>query len=189
MRYGWRRRSEISRPRYWPALVVPMMGVAVILLLLGWEVSHADMDGENAGQISAVSQPNVELASGPAAGDAEAIPETQPDSGRFETASLRQRLTETDLKLNQGDAALIASKEKVQQLEIQLAATTQKIADAESRRDEALRVAGKMWEDWRHLRADLTAVCAAVNAAKKPATANPDAAAIAAACHDAKQQQ
>ena len=189
MRYGWRRRSEIGRPRYWTALIFPLIGVAVILLLLGWEVTHADMDGDYGGKLSASPQPDSELASTSGIGDVDAIPETQPDAGRFETASLRQQLTETDLKLNQGDAALISTKQRVQQLEVQLAATKDRIADAESRRDEALRTAGKMWEDWRHLRVELTAVCAAVNTAKKPAPANPDAAAVAAACRDANQQK
>ena len=134
-------------------------------------------------------QSDSELASASGIGDPDAIPETQPDPGRFETASLRQQLTETDLKLNQGDAALISTKQRVQQLEVQLAATKEKIADAESRRDEALRTAGKMWEDWRHLRVELTAVCAIVNAKPKSPPANQEAATVSAACHDANQQK
>ena len=66
------------------------------------------------------------------------------------------------MQLTQGNAALITANEKVQALESELAAANQKQADAKADRAEALRVAGKMWEDWRRLRQNLNAACGAL---------------------------
>ena len=86
------------------------------------------------------------------------------EASRHELADMRQELIDQKMQLTQGNAALITANEKVQALESELAAANQKQADAKADRAEALRVAGKMWEDWRRLRQNLNAACGALAA-------------------------
>jgi hypothetical protein len=184
MHYGWRRHSDIPRRRYWTALIVPLFAVAVILLGIVWELTRADSDVADADQAPAAAQPTVELASGPGFGDEGDSADTagaQLYASRHEAANLQEELSDATLQLQQGSAALVTSNEKVQTLEGELASATEKIAEAKADREEALRVAGKMWEDWRRLRKDLSAVCATLDAEKN----SPDA---ASACQDAKKE-
>ncbi len=168
MHYGWRRRPGSSRRRYWKALIVPLFAVAVILLGVLWEVSYGDVDSANR-NISrpAAAKSDVVFAAGlgqgdRGAGDASGTAGAELEATRHELAAMRQELTDQRLQLTQGNAALITANEKVQALESDLAAANQKQADAKADRAEALRVAGKMWEDWRRLRQNLNAACGAL---------------------------
>jgi hypothetical protein len=177
MHYGWRRRSGISHRRYWKtywkALIVPLFALAVILLGVLWEVSYGDADSANRNKVSpAAGKPDVVFAAGPVLGDSGDAANAELDASRHEVASLHQELVDENLQIEQGNAALITANQKVQALEGELAAATQKQAEAKADRAEALRVAGKMWEDWRSLRKNLEAACAALEAGNiKPATA------------------
>ncbi len=167
MHYGWRRRSGISHRRYWKAywkaLIVPLFAVAVILLGVLWEVSYGDADSANRTKVSpAAEKPDVVFAAGPIPGDSGDAASAELDASRHEVASLHQELVNENLQIEQGSAALITANQKVQALEGQLAAASQKQAEAKADRAEALRVAGKMWEDWRSLRNNLAAACAAL---------------------------
>jgi hypothetical protein len=177
MHYGWRRRSGISHRRYWKAywkaLIVPLFAVAVILLGVLWEVSYGDADSSNRNKVSpAAGKPDVVFAAGPIPGDSGDAANSELDASRHEVASLHQELVNKNLQMTQGNAALITANQKMQTLEVQLAEATQKQAEAKADRAEALRVAGKMWEDWRSLRKNLAAACAALEAGNiKTATA------------------
>ena len=194
MHYGWRRRSGSSHTIYWKTLIVPLFAVAVILLGVVWEVSYGDADGASRDKLlPADAKPGVVFASAPGisdtgAGRAADAASFELDASRHEVANLRQELVNENLQITQGNAALITANQKVQSLEGELAAATQKQNEAKADRAEALRVAGKMWEDWRALRKNLAAACAAVDANKSHAAPNPDSAAVAAACHDIKQE-
>jgi hypothetical protein len=180
MHYGWRRRSGSSHTIYWKTLVVPLFAVAVILFGVVWEASYGDADAASRDKLlPAEAKPGVVFASNPGVGlgtggliDAGDTASFDLDASRHEVAGLRQELVQEDLQITQGNAALITANQKVQTLEGELAAATQKQAEAKADRAEALRVAGKMWEDWRSLRKNLTAACAALEAGKiKPAPA------------------
>jgi len=194
MHYGWRRRSGNSHTIYWKTLIVPLFAVGVILLGVIWEIGYGDADGASRSKFPpADAKPGVVFASAPglsgtAASDAGDTASFDLDASRHEVASLRRELVEENLQISQGNTALITANQKVQTLEGQLAAAAQGQAEAKADRAEALRVAGKMWEDWRTLRKNLAAACAALDASKKLAAPNPDAAEVAAACHDVKQE-
>jgi hypothetical protein len=178
MHYGWRRRSGSSHTIYWKTLIVPLFAVAVILVGVVWEVSYGDADGASRGKLlPADAKPGVVFASAPGvsdtgAGEAADTASFELDASRHEVANLRQELVQENLQVTQGNAALISANQKVQVLEGELAAAIQKQAEAKADRAEALRVAGKVWEDWRALRKNLTAACAALDAGNlKPAPA------------------
>jgi septal ring factor EnvC (AmiA/AmiB activator) len=134
MHYGWRRRSDIPRRPYWAALIMPLIAVAVILLGVTWEVTRADIEDPGPESIASLSQA--------AAQEPDNSTEGLLAASRTEAANLRQELAEVNLQLQQSNAALIAANEKVQTLQGELAAATQKLAEAKTDRDEALRVAG-----------------------------------------------
>jgi hypothetical protein len=196
MHYGWRRRSGSSHTIYWKTLVVPLFAVAVILFGVVWEASYGDADAASRDKLlPAEAKPGVVFASSPGVGlgdtgatDAGDIASFDLDASRHEVAGLRQELVEENLQITQGNTALITANQRVQVLEGELAAATQKQAEAKADRAEALRVAGKMWEDWRSLRKNLTAACAALDVNNNNHAAPvADAAAVAAACRDIKQ--
>jgi hypothetical protein len=170
MHYGWRRRSGSSHRRYWKALIVPLFAVAVILLGVLWEVSYGDADSSNRNKVPpGASKSDVVFAAGPGLGDRGAgesgdAAGVELDASRHELAALRQELAKQRMALTEGNAALIIANQKVQALESELAAAKQKQADAKEDRAEALRVAGKMWEDWRRLRQNLNTACSALAA-------------------------
>jgi hypothetical protein len=189
MHYGWRRRSGSSHTIYWKTLIVPLFAVAVILLGVIWEISYGDADGASRVKFAAAdAKPGVVFASAPSLSDAGDTASFDLEASRHEVANLRQEIVNQNLQITQGSAALITANQKVQTLEGQLAAAAQKQAEAKADRAEALRVAGKMWEDWRSLRKNLAAACAALDANKNLAAPNPDTQAVAAACHDIKQE-
>jgi hypothetical protein len=178
MHYGWRRRPGGSRRHYWKALIVPLFAVAVILLGVLWEVSYGDADSSNRNKVPPEpSKSDVVFAASPGpgdrgVGDASDAAGAELEASRRALADLRQELANQRMQLTQGNAALITANEKVQALESELAAANQKQADAKADRAEALRVAGKMWEDWRRLRQNLNAACGALAAGNiKPAAA------------------
>jgi len=185
MHYGWRRRSDIPRRRYWTSLIVPLFAVAVILLGVLWELSYGDTDGPAMDKAPATAQ----LAPGTETIPLDASLEAQLDASRTEAANLRQQLADVNQQLQQVNTALVAANEKVQSLQGELAAAAQKLAETKADRDEALRVAGKMWEDWRHLRQGLTTTCAALAADRSSAAAGRDGAAFGGACAEAKQEE
>jgi hypothetical protein len=172
MHYGWRRRSGSSHTIYWKTLVVPLFAVAAILLGVVWEASYGDSDAASRDKVlPAEAKPGVVFASNGAI-DAGDTANFDLEASRHEVASLRQELVEENLQVTQGNAALITANQKVQSLEGELAAAMQKQAEAKADRAEALRVAGKMWEDWRSVRKNLTAACATLEAGNiKPAPA------------------
>jgi hypothetical protein len=180
MHYGWRRRSGSSHTIYWKTLVVPLFAVAVILLGVVWEASYGDADAASRDKVlPAEAKPGVVFASNSGLGvgnsgsiDAGDTANFDLDASRHEVAGLRQELVQENLQITQGNAALITANQKVQTLEGELAAARQKQSEATADRAEALRVAGKMWEDWRSVRKNLTAACAALEAGNiKPAPA------------------
>jgi hypothetical protein len=185
MRYGWRRHSDIPRRGYWTSLIVPLFAVAVILLGVLWELSYGETDGPMMDKAPATTQP----APGTETIGLDASPELQLEASRTEAANLRQQLADVNQQLQQVNTALVAANEKVQSLQGELAAAAQKLAETRADRDEALRVAGKMWEDWRHLRQGLTSTCAALAADPSTAAQNRDAAAFGGACTEAKQEE
>jgi len=185
MRYGWRRHSDIPRRRYWTTLIVPLFAVAVILLGVLWELSYGDTDGPMMDKAPATAQP----APGTETIALDASPEVQVEASRTEAANLRVQLADVNQQLQQVNTALVAANEKVQSLQSELAAAAQKLTETKADRDEALRVAGKMWEDWRHLRKGLTSTCAALAADPNAAAQNRDAAALDGACTEAKQEE
>ncbi len=188
MHYGWRRRSEIPHRRYWISLIVPLFAVALIVSGVIWELGYENADGANIDKVPPAPPPGVEHASSMGAGDAVNMAGVQLYASRHEAANLQQELNDVNLQVQQGHDAFIAANEKVQTLETELAAATQNLAEAKADHEEALRVAGKMWEDWRRLRQDLATVCEALDPGKNPSTPNPNAAALEAACRDAKPQ-
>jgi len=185
MRYGWRRHSDIPRRGYWTTLIVPLFAVAVILLGVLWELSYGETDGPMMDKPPATAQP----APGTETIALDASPEAQLEASRTEGANLRVQLADVNQQLQQVNTALVAANEKVQSLQGELAAAAQKLVEAKADRDEALRVAGKMWEDWRHLRQGLTSTCAALAADRSTAAQNRDAAAFGGACTEAKQEE
>jgi chromosome segregation ATPase len=185
MRYGWRRHSELPRRGYWITLIAPLFAVAVILLGVLWELSYADTDGPMMDKAPATAQP----APGTETIALDASSEAQLEASRTEAANLRQQLADVNQQLQQVNTSLVAADEKVQSLQGELAAAAQKLAEAKADREEALRVAGKMWEDWRHLRQGLTSTCAALAADQSTAAQNRDAAALSGACTEAKQEE
>ena len=195
MHYGWRRRSGSSHTIYWKTLVVPLFAVAVILFGVVWEASYGDADAASRDKLlPAEAKPGVVFASNPGVGlgntgpiDAGDAASFDLDASRHEVAGLRQELVGENLQITQGNTALITANQKVQTLEGELAAARQKQSEATADRAEALRVAGKMWEDWRSLRKNLTAACAALDVNNNHAATVADAAAVAAACRDIKQ--
>ena len=170
MHYGWRRHSGGSHRRYWKALIVPLFAVAVILLGVLWEVSYGDADGSNRNKVPpGASKSDVVFAAGPGigdhgAGDASDSTGAELEANRRTLVDLRQEVVNQKMQLTQGNAALITANQKVQTLESELVAANQKQADAKADRAEALRVAGKMWEDWRRLRQNLNTACGALAA-------------------------
>jgi hypothetical protein len=184
MHYGWRRHSDVPRRRYWTALVAPLTAVAVILLGMVWEVTRSDSDSVAAG-IVALS-PSVSPSPPSAAPDDST--EAQLEANRKETESLRQQLADAQLQVQQGSAALIAANEKVQALEGEVAAAAQELAEARNDRDEARRVAGKMWEDWRQMKQQAKAVCAELSADRKATPGKQNQSDAAAACLDAAKE-
>jgi hypothetical protein len=184
MRYGWRIRPGAPGRGYWTALIIPMFAVAVILLGMVWEVTHAETENDGAELLASLPH----LSTGPAMATPDATPEAQLEASRKDAESLRQQLSDANLQLQQQSAALVSANEKMQTLEGEVASAAQKLAEAKSDRDEALRVAGKMWEDWRQLKQESKAVCAALAASTKSAARNQNSPTLDAACSDTKQE-
>lgn len=189
MHYGWRRHSEIPHTTRWTLLIVSCFAVAAIVLGVLWEVTDAQADEATSAFTILANKPNPPPDVNAPADDSLAA---ELEASHKETQRLRQGLADANLQQQQANAALITANERVQALEGELAAATQKISEAKSDRDEAMRVTGKMWEDRRHMRQGLTTTCAALsvdgNSAAAVTSKDRKAPAWNDACVEARQE-